>query len=91
MFGLFESPADGKIQKRILCFGEGCGGSDDDILEMKVYRCKGRKRCTPILDTYGGKTGKMRSSFKEEIEGNMRSGLLICRKTMSNHGTNQAR
>lgn len=76
MFGLYESEAYGHIQKRILCFGEGCEGSDDDVLEMKVYRCKGRKRCSPILDVYGGEHGRMGSTYKEAIQGNMRSVAL---------------
>lgn len=77
MFGLYKSEAkregESGIQKRILCFREGHEGSDDDILEIKVYRCRGRRPRSPILESYGGKKVGIGVTDKKENEGNIRS------------------
>lgn len=92
MFGLYGSEANGEgetgIQKRILCFREGYEGSDDDILEIKVYRCKGRRPCSPVLESYRGNNVEDGSTVEKEIEGNMRS-VTSCSFKMkgSNSGT----
>lgn len=77
MFGLFESEAkkegESGPQKRILCFQDRYEWSDDDILEIKVYRCRGRRPCSPILESYGGNEVRNGSTVKKEMKGNIRS------------------
>lgn len=77
MFGLYESDANREgesgIQKRILRFREGHEGTDDDILEIKVYRCRGRKPCSPVLESYGGHKVGNGDTMKKKIDGNIRS------------------
>lgn len=76
MFGLYESEVkkegESEIQKRVLCFRDGHEGSDDDILEIKVYRCRGRRPCSPILESYGGDQVGNMSAVKKETRGNIR-------------------
>lgn len=80
MFGLYRSNVDGKeeletpeMQKRMICFGQGYRSSVDDVLEIRVYRCKGRKRCPPVLERYGGESVETESKVKKELEGSIRS------------------
>ena len=77
MFGLYQSDANREgetgIHKRILCFREGNEGSDEDILEIKVYRCRGRRPCSPVLERYGGKKLGNGGSAKKDVQGNVRS------------------
>jgi hypothetical protein len=77
MFGLFGSGTNWKgepeFQKRVLCFGEGYRSSDDDLLEIKVYRCKGRKRCPPVLKRYGGVPVRDGNEIEKQTEGSIRS------------------
>jgi hypothetical protein len=80
MFGLYRSDAHGKepvIQKRMICFGQGYRSSDDEVLEIKIYRCKGRKRCPPVLERYGGESVESESNVKKEIEGSIRSVTFL--------------
>lgn len=64
MFGLFKpslSPGLAKgaaLQRRVLCFGPDIAGLDNhgvdnlgDVLEIKVFRSKGRKRIKPDART----------------------------------------
>lgn len=85
VFGLYKSDADeegeSSIQKRILCFREESRGSDDDILEMKVYRCKGRRPCSPTLESYGRGHMEIEGTSERETNGNLRSvGVLVLEK-----------
>ena len=77
MFGIYKSEAkregESGLQKRILCFHDRYEYSDDDILEIKVYRCRGRRPCSPILQSYGGTEIRNGRTIKEEMEGNIRS------------------
>ena len=92
VFGLYKSDADEEgesgIQKRILCFREESRGSDDDILEMKVYRCKGRRPCSPTLECYGRGHMEIEGTSERETNGNLRSvGVLVLEKRrVSNSG-----
>lgn len=80
MFGLYESEAkregESGIQKRMLCFGDEFEGSDDDILEIKVYRCRGRRPCSPVTESYGGIKVGNEGTVKREMKGNIRSVMF---------------
>lgn len=77
MFALYEShtswKGESEIEKRALCFGEGYKSSDEDILEIKVYRCKGRRRCPPILKRYWGLPVRDGNEIEKQMEGRIRS------------------
>lgn len=76
MFGLYESDAkmEGEtgIQKKILCFRDESEGSDEDILEIKVYRCKGRRPSPPVLESSGSNKLGNGGTVKRKSEGNIR-------------------
>lgn len=58
MFGLFER--DGRMEKRILCFGKGGGFGEGEgkgkreregVLEVRVHRASGRRRVEREMQT----------------------------------------
>lgn len=64
MFGLFKPDRSSglikgaSLQRRVLCFGPDIAGLDNraldhlsDVMEIKVFRSKGRKRIKPDLQT----------------------------------------
>lgn len=62
MFGLYDSGnrwmGETGIERRVLCFSKGeKSGEDtavdhDDVMEIKIYRAKGRMRIKPRLDEF---------------------------------------
>lgn len=60
MFGLYDSAAYGMgetgVERRILCFGRGAKSDEntavdqDEVMEIKIYRAKGRMRIKPRVD-----------------------------------------
>lgn len=72
MFGLFASSVGGAnvkqsmIERRVLCFAPETGdiakfGSDNlgEVMEIKVFRSKGRKRVQPDLQEYQSRPGTL--------------------------------
>lgn len=59
MFALYDSgkTRNGlpEFERRVLCFGSGDGDSKNslgDVMEMRVYRSRGRKRIQPVLESF---------------------------------------
>lgn len=54
MFGLYDSETG--VERRILCFGRGAKPGEntavdqDEVMEIKIYRAKGRMRIKPRVD-----------------------------------------
>jgi hypothetical protein len=70
MFGLYDSVQgrgfirQGLIERRVLCFspeaaetGKYTGDNLRDVMEIKVFRSKGRKRINPDIQEYQSSPG----------------------------------
>jgi len=67
MFGLYDSGdcwmGETGVERRILCFGRGVKlGEDtavdpDDVMEIRIYRAKGRMRIKPRVDSFQNAIG----------------------------------
>ena len=81
MFGLYDSGeswmGESGVERRILCFGRGAKPGEnmaadlEDIMEIKIYRARGRKRIKPRVDDFhdliGGTEGALKSSKPNSI------------------------
>ena len=58
MFGLFASPGGRGVERRSLAFGPPTEEGDptlgflDDVMEVRVFRSKGRRRVVPEVKEY---------------------------------------
>ena len=70
MFGLYDAGPtpfkDNQIERRVLCFGPDRGHGDkssmdnlDDVMEIKVFRSKGRRRAAPAIEEFHSLSGKI--------------------------------
>lgn len=67
MFGLYDSGdcwmGESGVERRILCFGRGAKPGENpavdssDVMEIKIYRAKGRMRIKPQIDEFRALVG----------------------------------
>ena len=89
MFGLYDSGdcwmGDSGIERRVFCFGRGAKPGDStavdpsDVMEIKIYRAKGRMRIKPRIDEFrhvigGSENGK---GPKSNTIGSIRHASLL--------------
>ena len=88
MFGLYDSGdywmGEIGIERRVLCFGRGAKPGENvavdpkDVMEIKIYRAKGRMRAKPQVDGFQALIGGVenRKGPKPNTIGSVRQGLL---------------
>ncbi len=88
MFGLFKPSRtsgltkEATLQRRVLCFGPDIGGLDNraldnlgDVMEIKVFRSKGRKRIKPDvqkLQSIGNSLSIDRKGSQQQVAGGIK-------------------
>ncbi len=88
MFGLFKPShtsglaKEATLQRRVLCFGPDIGGLDNraldnlgDVMEIKVFRSKGRKRIKPDvqkLQSIGNSLSIDRKGSPQQVAGGIK-------------------
>ena len=89
MFGLYDSGdcwmGETGIERRVLCFGRGAKPGENvavdskDVMEIKIYRAKGRMRIKPQVDDFQALIGGVenRKGPKPNAIGNVRQGPPI--------------
>ena len=74
MFGLFRTKNGEAIERRGFCFTRQAQGDlgANGLLEIRVFRSKGRKRIEPELETFDQSTGRyanVSNKLKQENKG----------------------